>query len=882
MFKEYLSVALAFVQLNGSSIAGGFSDNTVRIWSDFSSISSRQILFGHQDMVASINVLNDGRVASGSCDNSIIIWKKVDSKWIKNQTLKEHSDCVNGLISSIDSYLISGSKDKSLIIWNENPSTGFSISKILNFPDSILALSYLKANSLLAIGLSDSTISLYNISNINQPQSITLLQGHSDSVLTLTFASFLNKPVLASGSKDKLIIIWDLNQLAIKEILQGHLSDVTSLILLSNGFLASGSADNSIRIWDTNLYPQYTLFSHYSSLTSLLSINSTMMISASLDTQLVVWKIKTDLTLKYTMNHTNSVQDVIQLPNDQVATGSDDYSAHIWSRWIINSTVLSSHLDYVYALEYLVDGSIATVSKDVSVRIWNYSTLTLTNILYSHEGPIMSILSINNSIEYSTNVFFNFVTGSCDNSIKFWDNRYRLIDTKVNAHDDCINALVLYDNRYLLSGGNDSVIKIWSLGSYIIHQNTLYGHTQQVNGLAILQNSNLASASSDRTIKIWQDVYQNLSLNLTFTCLTVINNNLFASYLNDLTKFDWYYNQTNKFVLQYSVTALSSLANGYLVAGFSNGNISIYTDNTFLNAINMTGHNNELIAFASSNNHLVSVSQDIILIWETNSLLNGKIVPYQQIKNFGNFQSLIFFKNIIGNSFLAISNDNSITIFNGTFSQINKIQTTSPVKSMTSLKNDKLAAGCENGSIIIYNENSFGFIIELKNHTASVTSLETQSVTGNLISSSLDGYIFIWDIINYVIISVLKETFGIKKLQMINQIPIAILSEDSKLTILEKTGNFQNTLNLTGHYDAVLDLAVLQNGFLASGSRDTTIKIWDNNLLNIVNVTNNSFGHTRSVLALRALSNGDLASTSEDRTAKVWYTNLFYNISTFA
>jgi WD40 repeat protein len=162
-----------------------------------------------------------------------------------------------------------------------------------------------------------------------------------------------------------------------------------------------------------------------------------------------------------------------------------------------------------------------------------------------------------------------------------------------------------------------------------------------------------------------------------------------------------------------------------------------------------------------------------------------------------------------------------------------------------------------------------------------VTSLETQSVTGNLISSSLDGYIFIWDIINYVIISVLKETFGIKKLQMINQIPIAILSEDSKLTILEKTGNFQNTLNLTGHYDAVLDLAVLQNGFLASGSRDTTIKIWDNNLLNIVNVTNNSFGHTRSVLALRALSNGDLASTSEDRTAKVWYTNLFYNISTF-
>jgi WD40 repeat protein len=62
---------------------------------------------------------------------------------------------------------------------------------------------------------------------------------------------------------------------------------------------------------------------------------------------------------------------------------------------------------------------------------------------------------------------------------------------------------------------------------------------------------------------------------------------------------------------------------------------------------------------------------------------------------------------------------------------------------------------------------------------------------------------------------------------------------------------------------------VLQNGDLASGSSDYTIKIWnpiDGTLKRTLN------GHTNVVYALTVLQNGDLASGSWDKTIKIWST----------
>ena len=72
---------------------------------------------------------------------------------------------------------------------------------------------------------------------------------------------------------------------------------------------------------------------------------------------------------------------------------------------------------------------------------------------------------------------------------------------------------------------------------------------------------------------------------------------------------------------------------------------------------------------------------------------------------------------------------------------------------------------------------------------------------------------------------------------------------------------------MTGHNNNVRALVELQNGDLASGSWDNSIKIW-NSSTGLLKRT--LIGHTSWVSSLAVLQNGHLASGSADRTIKIW------------
>ena len=75
---------------------------------------------------------------------------------------------------------------------------------------------------------------------------------------------------------------------------------------------------------------------------------------------------------------------------------------------------------------------------------------------------------------------------------------------------------------------------------------------------------------------------------------------------------------------------------------------------------------------------------------------------------------------------------------------------------------------------------------------------------------------------------------------------------------------------LIGHTNWVVSLTVLNDGTLASGSDDLTIKLWD---INTGIVLKTLTGHTAYIWDLKVLEKGDLASCSFDQTIKVWNTN---------
>jgi 2OG-Fe(II) oxygenase superfamily/WD domain, G-beta repeat len=70
------------------------------------------------------------------------------------------------------------------------------------------------------------------------------------------------------------------------------------------------------------------------------------------------------------------------------------------------------------------------------------------------------------------------------------------------------------------------------------------------------------------------------------------------------------------------------------------------------------------------------------------------------------------------------------------------------------------------------------------------------------------------------------------------------------------------------HQGYVWALAALAHGGIASGGRDSTIRLWDRNGSPMRTLT----GHSRSVLGLADLGTGRLASVSRDRTLRLWDT----------
>jgi len=140
---------------------------------------------------------------------------------------------------------------------------------------------------------------------------------------------------------------------------------------------------------------------------------------------------------------------------------------------------------------------------------------------------------------------------------------------------------------YLLSGSEDTLIKLWNLTDNFNHENTLEGHTGIVISLKNLTNNRLASASFDKTIKIWDIINFVCMQTLTghieeIQCLAVLPNNQLASGGCDFNIKIWDLNAENECIKTLkghtkNVNIIKQLSNNRLIS-FSNDNQIILWD----------------------------------------------------------------------------------------------------------------------------------------------------------------------------------------------------------------------------------------------------------------------------------------------------------------
>jgi WD40 repeat protein len=508
---------------DGKLLATGEASGEIRLWR----IADSQpllILKEHSSWVRSVNFSPDGTIlASGSQDHTVKLWDVRNGKVLR--ILQGHTNLVLSVGFSPDgTRLASGSFDQTVKLWDVR--TGQLLNTLQGHTDQVWSVDFSPDGTMLASGSGDHTVKLWDV---RTGQLLNTLQGHTSWVLSVNFSPVsVSLPsdigiMLASGSADETIKLWDVRTGQLLNTLQGHTSWVRSVRFnpvpfrgkpraasLENGtLLASGSQDHTVKLWDVRTgQPLNTLQGHTNWIWSVgFSPDGTTLASGSFDQTVKLWDVYTGQLLNTLQGHTSWVLSVSFSPDGAslpsgigtlLASGSQDHTVKLWdvrTGQLLNT--LQGHTNWIWSVGFSPDGTtLASGSGDHTVKLWDVHTGQLLNTLQGHTSWV---LSVSFSPDGTT-----LASGSGDHTVKLWDVHTGQLLNTLQGHTSLVLSVSFSpDGTLLASSSQDHTVKLWDVRTGQL-LNTLQGHTSLVWSVSFSPNSHhLASGSYDRSVKLW-------------------------------------------------------------------------------------------------------------------------------------------------------------------------------------------------------------------------------------------------------------------------------------------------------------------------------------------------------------------------------------------
>ena len=299
-FTTHLSTCAAVnsiaISCDGNTLASGSDDKTIRLW-DLSSKQLLASLTGHSQAVKSVAFSPDGEMlASASDDKTIKLWNLNTHREI--YTLVGHSRGVKSVVfcPGDGGILASGSWDKTIKLWNM--SIGREICTLTGHQLQVSAVAFSPISPYLASASFDRTIRLWKLpldfaskKEFENCPCYTL-SGHTWAVLTVAFSP--DGKILASGSDDNTIKLWDANNGQLIHTLLGHSWSVVALTFSTNGeTLISGSCDRTIKLWRVSTAEEIATFSGHVDSVSAVAVSpvAQLIASGSRDKTIKLWQL---------------------------------------------------------------------------------------------------------------------------------------------------------------------------------------------------------------------------------------------------------------------------------------------------------------------------------------------------------------------------------------------------------------------------------------------------------------------------------------------------------------------------------------------------------------------------------------------------------------
>jgi len=260
----------------------------------------------------------------------------------------------------------------TVIVVNETASQiAQNFNTLVGHDERVYSVAFNAQGNLLASGSRDDTVRLWDVGS---QQQLATLEGHDGDVLAVDFNPQGN--LLASGDERGNVILWDVNSGQIVAQWQAHNDAVNALAFNPNGaLLATGSRDDSILVWDVaSQQLAYTLVGHGENVNSLAwSPDGSRIVSGSNDNTARVWDVVNQQTLLTLEGHSDDVNAVAWSPDgSRIATGSSDNTVIVWNANDGSLLIpLQGAQDDIYAVAWSADGGrVAGSSADDNVHVW--------------------------------------------------------------------------------------------------------------------------------------------------------------------------------------------------------------------------------------------------------------------------------------------------------------------------------------------------------------------------------------------------------------------------------------------------------------------------------------------------------------------------------
>ena len=313
--------------------------------------------------------------------------------------------------------------------------------------------------------------------------------------------------------KDRFLIgtNWKHGRFSLK-IFRGHTNGVMCL-QFDDKILATGSYDATIKIWDIATGEEIRTLSGHTSGIRCLQFDDSKLISGSIDRTVKVWNLRTGECINTFTGHSNGIVG-LHFDSTLLATGSMDKTIKIWDFGGKSAFSLKGHLDWVNAVRLDTDSrTCLSASDDCTIKLWDLDNRTCIKTLEGHTGQVQQLVILPDDFEFDPDAREEHHDDSSDSRV----TSAAASPAPVIHHAASPNPSTLiadpygpafandpsrpFPPRYILTSALDSTIRLWdTMTSKCLR--TYFGHVEGVWALAA-DTLRVVSGAEDRMVKVW-------------------------------------------------------------------------------------------------------------------------------------------------------------------------------------------------------------------------------------------------------------------------------------------------------------------------------------------------------------------------------------------